>query len=461
MLSRREISAVELTQAFLSRIDATDTETGAFITVDREGALCSARESDKRRAAGESLGIFDGIPYSLKDNISTKGIETTCASRILRGYIPPYDATVAAKLKNSGAVLLGKNNLDEFGMGSETVNGAYMLCRNPHDRSRIAGGSSGGSAASVADGTSVFSLGSDTGGSVRLPASHCGVVGLKPTYSAVSRYGLVSYASSLDVVGMLCKNVADTRAVFDLIRGRDIYDQTTRDFSRSCGDISLKGLRIALPKELLGADLSDEVSIALDFSIKMLEAEGAIIEEVSLPSIKQSAAAYLVLSMAEASSNLGRYDGIRYGHRSEMTAETVGEHISRTRGEGFGDEVKRRILAGTYFLSENGREKYYKNALSAMNLICAEYAALFERFDAMISPVATRSAKKIGEKTTKAEGYREDEFTVCANLTGIPAISVPCPCVSGMPVGIQLSASHGREDVLFSLSDAIERGTGK
>ncbi len=458
LLGSGEISSVELTRAAFERIEKLDTDIGAFLALDREGALLSAQESDRRRAEGKSRGIFDGIPYSLKDNISTKGIVTTCGSRMLEGYIPPYDASVVVKLKDSGAVLLGKNNMDEFAMGSDCTKSAYKLCKNPHDLTRVSGGSSGGSAASVSSDMSVFSLGSDTGGSVRLPASHCGVVGLKPTYGAVSRYGLIAYASSFDVIGTFCKSIADTRAVFELIRGIDKRDFTSIDLPKHSEDIKIKGLRIAIPDILLSGAVSIEVRDAIERCACMLESYGAFVEKISIPSVSHAASAYYIIAMAEASSNLARYDGIRFGHRSTERAADVNTMISLSRDEGFGDEVKRRILAGTYILSEGYYDRYYSQAQKVRAQIRRELMGVLSEYDALLSPVSGRSAGKINNTDFQTDMYRDDIFTVCANLTGMPAISVPCPNVSGMPIGVQFMAAHGREDILFFLGDMLERG---
>ncbi len=456
-LSSGEISSVELTEACFERIEKTDGDIGAFLALDRDGALLSAEASDKRRRCGECRGIFDGIPYSLKDNISTKGIPTTCASRMLSGYVAPYDATVVGKLREGGAVLLGKNNMDEFAMGTEAIHSAHKLCKNPHDTTRIAGGSSGGSAAAVAADMALFSLGSDTGGSVRLPASHCGVVGFKPTYGTVSRYGLVSYASSLDTVGTLCKSTADTRAVFDLIRGRDRLDMTSIDLSRQGECVCLKGLFVALPKMLFSYKIQSVVRDAVELCARRIEEMGACVDEISMPSFSSAVAAYYVIAMSEASSNLARFDGIRFGHRSEAEAESISELISNSRGEGFGSEAKRRILAGTYFLSEGNYERYYLRAERVRARVRAEMGEIFDKYDAVLSPTALSVARKLDGCVSSTDTYREDALTVVANLTGAPAISVPFSHAKGMPIGIQFTAKHGREDVLFALSEAIER----
>ncbi len=454
----RKISSLELTKAYLNRIETRDKAIGAFITVDREGALRRAAESDARRDRGMSLSIFDGIPYSVKDNFCTSDMPTTCASNMLSGYIPPYNASVIQTLRASGAVLLGKNNMDEFAMGTDCTQGAFKPCKNPHDLTRIAGGSSGGSAASVAADMSVFSIGSDSGGSVRLPAAHCGVVGLKPTYGAVSRYGLVAYASSLDTVGTLCKSIADTRAVFDLIRGRDVRDSTSFDMDMRSAQVSVRGLRVAVPQMLFENEISDEIKEALGVCADLLRRAGAVVEEISMPSLANAVAAYYIIAMSEASSNLARYDGIRFGHRSDACAHSVDEFMSRNRGEGFGVEVKRRIIAGTYFLSKQNYERYYLKAQRIRAKLKAEISEIFKDHAAILSPVSLSTARKADSQNTNTQTYREDALTAVANLAGIPAISVPYPNAKGMPVGMQLMAACCREDVLFALGEALEIG---
>lgn len=459
-LARKEYSARELTDAYLAQIERKDGELGAYLTVTAERARIMADASDSRRLAGESLGILDGIPYAAKDNICTRGIRTTCASRMLAEYRPPYDATVIERLHASGAVLLGKNNMDEFAMGSTGEYSAWHLTRNPIDTRCMSGGSSSGSAAAVASGQAVFSLGSDTGGSVRLPASFCGVVGIKPTYGRISRYGLVAHASSLDQIGVLSRSAKDSAAILSYLVGKDVRDATSAgredaDFLPREG-VSLKGMRIGLIRELMEATVSEEVRTAVLVAATRLRALGATVSEISLPSLKDAAAAYYVIACAEASSNLARFDGIRYGHRAE-SAETVGELTRRSRSQGFGEEVKRRILLGTFVLSEGYAEEYYQSAMRTRAAIRKELDAVWDSMDLLLSPATPTVAYRIGQQRSLTERYADDLCGVVANLAGIPAISIPCgKGRDGLPIGLQLMGRAFDEATLYRAACAYE-----
>ena len=461
-LDRKEISAVELTRAVLDRIGAVDSNVGAYLTVSESQALAAAEAADRAIAGGEARPLT-GIPLAVKDVICTKGIRTTCASKILENFIPPYDATVIEKLKIQGAVLLGKTNMDEFAMGSSNEHSAYGPTRNPWDLSRIPGGSSGGSAAAVAADMCLGALGSDTGGSIRQPASHCGVVGLKPTYGRVSRYGLVAFASSLDQIGPLTKSVADAAALLSVLAGHDAKDSTSvpeavPDYS-SALDRGLEGITLGLPTEYLHAGGTDpEVSRAVAAAVKTLEGLGARCVEVSLPMTEYVVAAYYVIAPCEASSNLARYDGVKYGVRSPAAADLM-EMYRKTRSEGFGSEVQRRIIIGTYALSAGYYEAYYGKASQVRTRIMDDFKQAFTRCDALVCPVAPTPAFRIGEKTDDPlTMYLSDIFTLSANLAGIPGISVPCGLSSeGLPIGLQVLAPYFKEETLLQVAAGFER----
>lgn len=463
-LRAREVSSEELTQQFLGTVARREPEIGAFLTVTAEEALRAARSVDARRAAGEDLPLLAGIPMALKDNLCTRGVRTTCASRILADFVPAYDATAVSRLSAAGAVSLGKLNMDEFAMGSSTENSAFHPTRNPADTARVPGGSSGGSAAAVAAGEAVYALGSDTGGSIRQPAAFCGVVGMKPTYGRVSRYGLVAFASSLDQVGPITACVADNAAVLSVIAGEDARDATSaprpaEDFSRLLGH-GVAGLRVALPREFFGEGLDAEVRAAVLAAARRLEAAGAVVEEVSLPSLSAALPAYYVLSSAEASSNLARFDGVRFGSRA-AEFESIGELYCRTRTEFFGEEVKRRILLGTFALSAGYYDAYYKKALQMRTRIAAEYEKIFAAHDLILSPVAPTTAYRLGEKTADPmQMYLGDIYTVPVNIAGIPALSLPCGRdVAGLPIGVQLMGPKWSEARLYQAAAVLEEGS--
>ncbi len=464
LLRRGEISALELTRALLERIDALDARVGAYLTVDREGALAQARQADDMRTAGRATALT-GIPLSIKDVICTRGLRTTCASRLLENFIPPYDATVMGKLRRAGAVILGKTNMDEFAMGSSTENSGFHTTGNPWDLDCIPGGSSGGSAAAVAADLCLASLGSDTGGSIRQPASHCGVVGLKPTYGRVSRYGLVAFASSLDQIGPLGKTVRDCGLLMNAICGHDERDSTSvsaslLDFADLKTD-GLKGLKIGLPVEYHEAEgLHPDVRQAVTAAVDTVTALGAEAVEISLPHTEYGVAAYYIIAPSEASSNLARYDGVRFGVRSPDHADMI-DMFRRTRSAGFGAEVQRRIILGTYALSAGYYDAYYGKASQVRTLIIEDFTRAFERCDVILSPVAPSPAFAVGEKTDDPlTMYLSDVFTLCANLAGIPGISVPCGfSAEGLPIGLQIMGRHFDEARLLQVAHNFEQAT--
>ncbi len=463
-LSAGEYSAEELARAYLSRIDEKDKEIGAFLAVAEESALNAARASDKRRAEGRSLGLLDGIPIAVKDNICAKGIATTCASKMLDGYIPPYDAAAVERLRLAGAVILGKTNMDEFGMGSSCEKSAFKLTKNPIDTSRVAGGSSGGSAAAVAASFAPCALGSDTGGSVRQPAAFCGTVGMKPTYGRVSRYGLVAFASSLDCIGVISTSVADNATVLGAISGKDARDATSSDREADFDnrlDLGVSGLRIGLPKELFSDAVSDGVKSAVMSAAEIYERLGAKVFEISMPSLDMSLPAYYLISSAEASSNLARFDGVRYGCRAEKYSD-INELYIRSRSEGFGDEVKRRIMLGTFALSAGYYDKYYAKAQMAEELVRRDFERAFGECDLLLSPTSPEVAFHIGEKSgSPTNMYASDICTVPASIAGIPALSLPCGADGGMPVGLQLMGRAFSESTLYRAAYALERERGR
>lgn len=460
-MKRGELSSREITEAYLNRIHEAESQIGGYITVAEEGALRQAEEADKARASGAPLSPMHGIPVAVKDNICVEGLPTTCASKMLENFVPPYSAAAWEKLRAAGCVLLGKTNLDEFAMGSTTENSAFHPTRNPRNLTRVPGGSSGGSAAVVAADEAPFSLGSDTGGSIRQPAAFCGVVGMKPTYGMVSRYGLIAFASSLDQIGPMTKTVADNAMVLDAIVGHDRRDTTSvkRDYAPMSRELhaGVRGLRIGLPREMFAEGLSDDVRKAVMNAAKTLESLGATVVEVSLPSLQYALPAYYVLSSAEASSNLARFDGVRYGHRAAEYAD-LEELYVKSRNEGFGAEVKRRILLGTYTLSAGYFDAYYKKALQVRTLVIRDFNRVFERCDCLLGPVAPTTAYKLGEKTmSPLEMYLGDIHTVPVNIAGIPALSMPCGMDrDGLPVGLQLMGKTFSEPTLYRVGQALE-----
>lgn len=463
MLRNKEISSSELTRKLIEHIETVDKDVGAFLYIDRDGAYKAAEEADKLRSDGNDSPLL-GVPIAIKDNMCTEGIKTTCASKMLEDFVPPYDATVIKRLKESGAIIVGKTNMDEFAMGSSTENSALKKTVNPWDFERVPGGSSGGSAAGVSALEVPAALGSDTGGSIRQPASFCGVVGLKPTYGRVSRYGLVAFASSLDQIGPFTRDAVDAALIMNVIAGHDELDSTSapgkENYDLNEIGSGIKGLKIGFPKEYFGEGVSDGVKDAVISSVKRLEGLGAIVEETSLPYSEYALAAYYIISSAEASSNLARYDGIRYGHRAEKFDDLI-DLYARSRSEGFGKEVKRRIMLGTYVLSSGYYDAYYKKALEVRTLIKNDFDRAFERYDVLISPTSPTVAFKFGEKSNPLEMYLADILTVPINIAGLPAISVPCGLAEGLPVGLQIIAKPFDEKTLFKAAYAVQETTGK
>ncbi|MBR2010500.1 MAG: Asp-tRNA(Asn)/Glu-tRNA(Gln) amidotransferase subunit GatA [Clostridia bacterium] len=464
-LREKKISSAELTKAYIASIEENEPRVGAYISTDARRALDMAIAVDKRRAAGEELSALAGIPMGVKDNICTKGVATTCASKMLADYVPPYNAHVVENLEKAGFVMLGKLNMDEFAMGSTTENSAMKITHNPLDLSRVPGGSSGGSAAAVAANEAAYTLGSDTGGSIRQPAAFCGVVGMKPTYGTVSRYGLVAFASSLDQIGPLTKTVRDNAMVLNVIAGHDKRDATSVD--RVYGDFTAEigrgvaGLTIGIPKEFFGEGISPDVKEAVLNAAKRYEKMGARLLEVSMPAIDHALAAYYVISSAEASSNLARFDGVRYGYRTEEFSD-IAELYKKSRSEGFGAEVKRRIMLGTFALSSGYYDAYYKKALQVRALVRADYDRVLEKCDVILSPVAPTVAYKLGEKSQNPlEMYMGDAYSVPVNVAGIPALSLPCGVGEGnMPVGLQLMGKPFSEALLYRVGAALEDDMG-
>lgn len=464
-LRKKEYSSVQLTQAYLEQIDKKDKTIGAYITVTADRAIESAKAFDEGRCSDSEISPLAGIPCGIKDNMCTKGIKTTCASKMLGGYIPPYSAHVVEKLEKSGAVILGKLNMDEFAMGSTTENSAFKVCRNPLDTDRVPGGSSGGSAAAVAAREAVYTLGSDTGGSIRQPASFCGVVGMKPTYGSVSRYGLVAFASSLDQIGSITSTVLDNALVLNAIVGHDKRDATSvkRVYNDFTADIKngVKGMKIGVPEEFFGEGISDDVRKAVLAATDTYRALGAELVSVSMPSIDYALSAYYVISSAEASSNLARFDGVRYGYRCDDYSN-IDELYRKSRSEGFGSEVKKRIMLGTFALSSGYYDAYYKKALQVRSLVRKDFDEAFGKCDFIISPVTPTVAYKIGEKTGDSlQMYMGDAYSVPVNIAGIPALTLPCGIgEGGMPVGMQLIGPAFSEGLLYRAGFAFE-STGK
>jgi len=463
MLQTKEISVRDLVSESFSRIKDVDGKVKAFLTLNEENAWKEADELDAKLARGEAKGPLFGMPIGIKDNIVTKGLRTTCASKILDNFDPIYDATVMERLKQSETITIGKLNMDEFAMGSSTENSAFQKTGNPWDLTAVPGGSSGGSAAAVAAGEVPFSLGSDTGGSIRQPASYCGVVGMKPTYGRVSRYGLVAFASSLDQIGPITRNVEDNAYLLQAIAGIDPMDGTSAhievpDFTKALtGDI--KGLKIAVPKEYLGEGVSPEVRQSVLDSLKVLESLGASYEEVSLPHSKYALSTYYILSSSEASANLSRFDGVRYGHRTE-NAENLLEMYKQTRAEGFGDEVKRRIMLGTFALSSGYYDAYYKKAQKVRTLIKNDFEKVFDQYDVIVGPTAPTPAFKMGENTKDPlTMYANDILTIPVNLAGVPGISVPNGFSNGLPLGLQIIGKHFDESTIYKVAHAFEQAT--
>ncbi|MBE6375740.1 MAG: Asp-tRNA(Asn)/Glu-tRNA(Gln) amidotransferase subunit GatA [Lentisphaerae bacterium] len=463
-LNAKEISSLELCQAYLQNIDARDGEINAFLEIDRENMLNAAKESDARRAAGKTLGAFDGIPIAVKDNICVKGERCSCASKLLEPVKSPYDATAITGLKNQGFIPFGRLNMDEFAMGSSCENSAFKQTRNPLDTSRVPGGSSGGSAACVAADFAPAALGSDTGGSIRQPAAFCGVVGVKPTYGRVSRYGLVAFASSLDQIGPLCNDAEDAGIILDAISGFDPHDSTTlpnaaggyADAARNgLASGSLAGLKFGLPKEYFTGGLDSGVAKVMDETIAKIKALGGEIVDVSLPHTKYAVAVYYIIATAEASANLARFDGIRYGSR--QNADGLVETYYKSRGAGFGDEVKRRILLGTYVLSSGYYDAYYLRAQKVRTLIRKDFEEAFKQCDLLLTPVTPQTAFKFNEKSDPLQMYLSDIFTIALNLSGHCGISIPAgmDSATNMPVAAQIMAPALGEKIMLQAAAAF------
>ncbi|MGW6383796.1 Asp-tRNA(Asn)/Glu-tRNA(Gln) amidotransferase subunit GatA [Peribacillus butanolivorans] len=463
-LHNKEISVTDLVNESYKRIGQVEDKVKAFLTLDEENARNQAKQLDDQLVKGESQGALFGMPIGVKDNIVTKNLRTTCASKILENFDPIYDATVVQKLQQAETVTIGKLNMDEFAMGSSNENSAYQATRNPWNTDYVPGGSSGGSAASVASGEVLFSLGSDTGGSIRQPAAYCGVVGLKPTYGRVSRFGLVAFASSLDQIGPVTRTVEDNAYLLEAISGVDPMDSTSANLdvpnfvNSLTGDV--KGLKIAVPKEYLGEGVGEEARNSVLEALKVLEGLGAVWEEVSLPHSKYALAAYYLLSSSEASANLSRFDGVRFGHRTD-NAENLIEMYKQTRSEGFGDEVKRRIMLGTFSLSSGYYDAYYKKAQKVRTLIKKDFEDVFEKYDVIVGPTTPTPAFKIGEKVADPlTMYANDILTIPVNLAGVPGISVPCGfAANGLPLGLQMIGKHFDESTIYRAAHAFEQAT--
>ncbi|MCY8498412.1 Asp-tRNA(Asn)/Glu-tRNA(Gln) amidotransferase subunit GatA [Bacillus atrophaeus] len=463
LIHKKEISISDLVDQSYKRIQEVDGKVQAFLQLDEEKARAYAKELDEAVDSRSKHGLLFGMPIGVKDNIVTKGLRTTCSSKILENFDPIYDATVVQRLQDAEAVTIGKLNMDEFAMGSSTENSGFKPTKNPWNLDTVPGGSSGGSAAAVAAGEVPFSLGSDTGGSIRQPASFCGVVGLKPTYGRVSRYGLVAFASSLDQIGPITRSVEDNAFLLQAISGVDKMDATSAnvdvpDFLSSLtGDI--KGLKIAVPKEYLGEGVGKEAKESVLAALKVLEGLGATWEEVSLPHSKYALATYYLLSSSEASANLARFDGIRYGYRTD-NADNLLDLYKQTRSEGFGNEVKRRIMLGTFALSSGYYDAYYKKAQKVRTLIKKDFEDVFEKYDVIVGPTTPTPAFKLGENTKDPlTMYANDILTIPVNLAGVPGISVPCGLADGLPLGLQIIGKHFDESTVYRVAHAFEQAT--
>jgi aspartyl-tRNA(Asn)/glutamyl-tRNA(Gln) amidotransferase subunit A len=462
LISNRKVSSVEVTDALISRAKSVESRIKSFVSITSELAIKQAELADKSIANGTD-SVLTGIPLQLKDNLCTKGVHTTCCSRMLEDFVPPYNATIVERLYKNGAVVLGKGNMDEFAMGSSTENSAFFPTHNPWDLDRVPGGSSGGPAAAVAAREAIYSIGSDTGGSIRQPASLCGIVGLKPTYGLVSRYGLIAFASSLDQIGPMTLDVRDCAIVLNAIAGYDEKDSTsierrTLDYTQALST-DIKGLRIGVPKEYYNKGIDPKVSQVLRTALDKFSELGAIVEEMSLPHTEYALAVYYILAPSEASSNLARYDGVKYG-LSESNADSMWEAMEKTKQQGFGPEVKRRIMLGTYALSSGYYDAYYLKAQKVRTIIREEFREAFEKYDALITPTSPTTAFKIGEKIENpAHMYSSDICTIPANIAGIPALSLPCGFANDLPVGMQIMAKPLAEDTLLNLAYSYENAT--
>lgn len=464
LLKKKEIKATEIIDSIYERIERVESKVDAYLTLTQESAKKRAEEVDAKISKGEKIKPLEGIPVAIKDNICTKGIKTTCASKILHNFVPPYDATVVEKLNSAGAVIIGKLNMDEFAMGSSTENSGFKTTKNPWDTSRIPGGSSGGSAASVSADETILALGSDTGGSIRQPASLCGVVGFKPTYGRVSRYGLVAFASSLDQIGPLTKDVKDCALLMNTIAGHDSRDSTSIDMAvpdyTENLDKNIKGMRIGIPKEYFSDAVNYDVRNAIKDAINVFEKLGCGVADVSLPHTEYAISVYYIVANAEASSNLARYDGVKYGHRAESFSDLI-DMYCKTRGEGFGDEVKRRIMIGTYTLSSGYYDAYYMKALKVRTLIKNDFDEVFKKVDVVICPVSPTPAFKIGEKTADPiQMYLSDILTIPCNMAGLPGISIPCGLSKeGLPIGLQIMGKPLDEATVLNVANCFEKNT--
>ena len=462
LLDSRQVSSVDLTKAVLERIAQIEDKVKAFVTVTEDLAIEQAERADARIANGDAMPLT-GIPMQLKDNMATRGVTTTCSSRMLENYVPPYDATVTRRLYDQSAVLVGKGNLDEFAMGSSTENSAFFPTRNPWDMERVPGGSSGGPAAAVAASECFYSLGSDTGGSIRQPASLCGVVGLKPTYGLVSRYGLVAFASSLDQIGPITKDVTDCALVMNAIAGHDPKDSTSLnieapDYTNALGR-DLEGLRIGVPTEYFVEGMEPGVEDATRESIEILRQLGAEVVEMSLPHTSYALAVYYILAPSECSANLARYDGVKYGF-SDREADTMWDALEQTRGQGFGPEVKRRIMLGTYALSAGYYDAFYLKAQRVRTIIRREFESAFKGMDAIVSATSPTVAFELGAKTSDpVQMYLSDVLTLPANIAGIPGMSIPAGLSDGLPVGLQILGKALGEETIFRIAHALEQAT--
>lgn len=465
LMQKREVTCVEVAESYLKAIRERDSSVNAFLYVDEEGAIRQAKAIDAKRESGQPVGLLAGIPVATKDVLCMRGQPTTCGSRMLKTYVPPYDASAIAKLRQADAVLIGKTNMDEFAMGSSGENSAFGPTRNPWDVTRIPGGSSSGSAAAVASRMAPLALGSDTGGSIRQPAALCGIVGLKPTYGRVSRYGLVAYASSLDQIGPFATDIQGAATLLEAISGHDPRDSTS--VNRPAPPFSqvfeqpFAGLKIGVPSEYFSAGLDPEIEASVRQALKVYESLGARLQEIHLPHSKYAIATYYLVATSEASSNLARYDGVHYGHRAESFGGSLVEMYEASRGEGFGDEVKRRILLGVFSLSAGYADQFYTKALQVRRLIRNDFDAAFEQVDVIAGPVTPTPAFKIGEKTSDPLAmYLSDIYTISANLAGIPGISLPCgQTAAGLPIGLQLLAPPFEEVRLLQVARMFERET--
>ncbi len=461
LLDKKEVTSVEITKSVIENIERTDNDIQAYITYNFDQALQQAAEADAKRAKGETLGELAGIPVAVKDNMCTKNLRTTAGSKMLGNFVPPYNATVVEKMLADGAVIIGKTTMDEFAMGSSGENSAFQVARNPWDITRVPGGSSSGSAATVAASQVPLALGSDTGGSIRQPACLTGIVGMKPTYGTVSRYGLIAYGSSLDQIGPMARTVDDTAMLFRAICGKDKFDATSKDYTYTPYGDSVKGMKLGLPKEYFGEGISVEVKEKIYAAVETLKAQGAEIVEVSLPSTDYALSAYYIIACAEASSNLGRYDGVKFGY-SGSKRNTLEDMYLSSRSEGFGEEVQRRILLGAYVLSSGFYDAYYKKAKMLQKIIRKEFEDALKLCDAIITPLNPTTAFKIGEKSDDPVAmWAGDICTVTLNIAGLPGINVPCGFDSNnMPVGFQVLGPKFSESTLLTIAKCYENTVG-